>query len=269
VSSAKLIAGYSTQEDVFKYSTADSEIVLANIGDYGTEDANETLVANLVKSWNVDAIFTNGDNSQAGTNYDADVQADYGDFVDRKKMWPCPGNHDWDDGTAQAYLNYFAEIIEGRYYYQKTFGPVTLFMLDGNSQTPDGNDPDSYQADWLTTEVERCRSPWKVACIHQPPFTSSAVHGSREDSQWDFTGLDIVFSGHTHLYERLYTDGIYYVVNGLGGQTIYNFSTALSISQFRYNSLRGAGKMIVTPTRLVWRFYSYDGAMIDSLTLEK
>jgi predicted phosphodiesterase len=269
VSSAKLIAGYSTQEDVFKYSTADSEIVLANIGDFGTQDANETLVANLVKSWNVDAIFTNGDNSQAGTNYDADVQADYGDFVDRKVFWPCPGNHDWDDGTARAYLNYFVEIIDGRYYYKQTIGPVTLFMLDGNSVTPDGNDHDSYQADWLTTHIARSKSPWNVACIHQPPYTSSATHGSTTATQWDYTGLDIVFSGHTHLYERLYTDGIYHIVNGLGGQTIYPFGTTLSISQFRYNSLRGAGKMIVTPTRLVWRFYSYDGAMVDSLTLEK
>jgi len=271
MSTATLISGFSAQEDVWAYSTADNEIVLANIGDFGTEDANEQNVADLVDSWKPDAIFTNGDNSQAGTDYDDNVGDYYGSYVDRGIFWPCPGNHDWDGGTLAAYLNYFEDSVDGRYYYAKTIGPVTLFMLDGNSVTPDGNDADSYQADWLATRAPKCRSPWKIACIHQPPYSSSATHGSTAASQWDFAdaGIDIVFSGHTHLYERLLVDGQHYIVNGLGGQTIYDFSTALSTSRVRYNSLHGAGKLIVTPTKLRWGFYNYSGALIDSLIWEK
>jgi hypothetical protein len=271
MSTATLIAGFSPQEDVWKYSSADNEIVLANISDYGVENADEQKVADLVDSWKPDAIFTNGDNSQAGTNYDDDVEPYYGSYVERGMFWPCPGNHDWDDGTLTAYLNYFEDSVDGRYYYARTIGPITLFMLDGNAVTPDGNDADSYQADWLATRAPRCRSPWKIACIHQPPFTSSATHGSTAASQWDFedAGIDIVFSGHAHLYERLLVDSTPYLVNGLGGQTIYNFASPLSSSLVRYNSLHGAGKLIATPTKLVWRFYNYSGALIDSLTMEK
>ena len=271
MSTATLIAGVSSQEDVWAYGTADNEIVLANIGDYGTEDANEQKVADLVDSWRPNAIFTNGDNSQDGNNYEQDVDDYYGDYVARGVFWPCPGNHDWDDGTLEAYLEYFDDAVGGRYYYARTIGPITLFMLDGNSVTPDGNDADSYQADWLATRALKCRSPWKIACIHQPPFTSSATHGSTAASQWDFegAGIDIVFSGHAHLYERLLVDGQPYIVNGLGGRVPYNFSTALSTSLVRYNTLHGAGKLIVTPTKLVWGFYNYSGALIDSLTLEK
>ena len=274
MSTAKTLRGYSDQEQIFDFSNADNEIVLANISDYGTEDANETKVATLVRSWNPNAIFTNGDNSQAGYDYEDDVQADYGVFVDRNLLFPCPGNHDWNNEgatpTAVNYLTYFNGVVDGRYYYSKQLGPVTLYMLDGNSYTPDGNTSDSLQAEWFLRTSANCQTPWKVACIHQPPYTSSAVHGSTEASQWDYSDMDLVLSGHVHQYERLSVGGTNYIVNGLGGQTIYAFSsTILSGSRYRYNALHGAGKMIVTPKRLVWSFYSYDGVLVDTITLEK
>jgi hypothetical protein len=271
VSSRKTLTGSNTQDDVYAFSNADNEVVLANIGDYGAENSEETLVAELVKSWVPDAVFTNGDNSQADNDYDDDVYEDYSEFVDRNILWPCPGNHDWDDGDLGAYFGFFGDVVNDRYYYKKQFGPVTLWMLDGNSQTPDGNTADSPQAQWLARECANSRSPWNIACIHQPPYSSSIIHPSSEDMQWLFAdaGIDIVFSGHNHQYERISKDGIYYIVNGLGGQAIYNFDTPIDGSEFRYNALHGAGKLIATPTKLVWKFFSYDGAEVDSLTLEK
>lgn len=271
MSTAKTLRGFSDEEQLFDFSNADNEIVLANISDYGTEDANETKVATMVRSWNPNAIFTNGDNSQGGSDYADDVQADYGVFVDRDLLFPTMGNHDRDDTPpGTAYFNYFRDVVHDRYYYSKQLGPVTLYMLNGNDATPDGNEPDSIQSEWFTRESGNCQTPWKVACIHQPPYTSSAVHGPTVDTQWDYSTVDLVLSGHVHQYERLLVGGTNYIVNGLGGQTIYGFSSTLVTgSLFRYNSLHGAGKLVVTPKRLVYRFHSYDGALVDSLILEK
>ena len=271
MSAQKSLTGSNRADDLFAFSNADNEVVLANIGDYGTEDSNETLVAELVKSWVPDAVFTNGDNSQADNDYDDDVYEDYGEFVDRNLLWPCPGNHDWDDGDLTGYLGFFGDVVNDRYYYKKQFGPVTLWMLDGNSVTPDGNTADSPQAQWLERECSNSKTPWNVAVIHQPPFSSSIVHPSNEDTQWNYedAGIDVVFSGHNHQYERLLVGGVHYIVNGLGGQTIYNFDTPTAGSVVRYNALHGAGKLIATPTKLAWKFFSYDGAEIDSLTVEK
>ena len=272
MSQARTIRGFSPQEDVFSFSASDNEIVLANIGDQGWDDANEQAVADLIAAWNPNAIFTNGDNSYGGADYAADVDAYYGDWVDRSLFFPCPGNHDYDDGDGVAYHEYFSGIIKGQYYYSKQLGPVTLFMLDGNSVTPDGNTGSSVQAEWLEREATNCRSPWKVAVIHQAPYSSDSSHGNTEDSQWDFAGagINLVLSGHAHDYERLSVNGLTYIVNGAGGSPLRGFdSSPESGSQFRYNTLHGAGKLIATPKRLVWRFHSYDGALVDSITLEK
>jgi len=274
MSTAQLISGFHAKEDVFAYSTADNEIVLANIGDYGSADTNETNVASMVVGWNPDAVFTTGDNSYSGADYATDVEPYYGDLVDRKLVYPCPGNHDWDDGTPadlSAYFSYFSDTVSKRYYYRKTLGPVSLFMLDSCSDTPDGYTSSSYQAGWLEDEASACRSPWKIAVNHHCPYSSGSFHGSVSTAQWDYSGadIDIVISGHEHNYERLYTGGVYYLVNGAGGGSLYNFGTALSTSQKRYNSLHGAAKLMASPTRLRWEFYSYDGTLVDSLTLEK
>lgn len=244
--------------------------MLAHISDFGTENATETLVANLVYSWRPDAIFTSGDNSQGGLNYEDDVGADYGEFVDRKLLWPCPGNHDWEGGTIADYMDYFSDVVENRHYYKKVFGPLALFMLDSVAYTPDGYDTDSAQYDWLARELPASNAPWNIVSLHYPPYSSGATHGSIEDLQWGFgaLGADMVFSGHDHIYERLYVD-TYYIVAGMGGSSLYSFGDTVTGSQFRYNSLNGAGKLIATPNKLKWAFYSYDGALVDSLTLDK
>jgi len=272
MSGATLIAGYSTQEDVFKYSTADNEIVIASIGDYGVSTLNEQNVASMVESWNPDAIFTTGDNSYNSCNYNADVDPYYGGYVDRYAFYPSLGNHDYSGDSAgypQNYFAYFDDTVKDRYYYKVQLGPVMLFLLDSCDETPDGNTTSGYQYTWLNTELSRCRSPWKVVVCHHPPYSSGSTHGSTSSMQWGFSGADMVFSGHEHNYERLYTGGVYYIVNGAGGATLYNFGDALSTSQKRHNALHGAGKLIASPTKLVWRYYSYDKVLVDSIILEK
>lgn len=268
---SNLIAGFNEKKSIWQYSTADNEIVLANIGDYGIATLAAQRVAALVARLEPDAIFTNGDNSQIGVDYVNQVTPLYGSYVTRGKFWPCPGNHDWDDGTLEAYFDYFSEIVQGRYHYARTIGPVTLFMQDSTANTPDGSYPTSYQADWMVAASRKCRSPWKVACLHYPPYSSGSVHGSIEDARWDFEtpGMDLVFSGHNHVYERIEVDGITYIVNGLGGATIYGLSDPVDGTVTRYNNLHGAGLLIASPTRLVWRFFSWDGALVDEFIQEK
>ena len=262
------VRGTSTGEDIFSFTNADNEIVIANIGDFGSADSNEQLVATLVESWEPDALTTTGDNSYNGPDYDADVDPYYGDMVLRGMVYPCPGNHDWDD-DLDAYFAYFEDTVGDRYYYKKTLGAVSLFMLDGNANTPDGILSSEVQSAWLTDELSNSSSPWNVVMVHQPPYSSGTVHGSTANLQWGFSGADLVLSGHEHNYERLLVGGMQYIINGLGGKSKYAFGTPLSGSQYRYNTLYGAGKMTVTPKRLQWEFYSYDGALVDSLEMEK
>jgi acid phosphatase len=269
MSTAKTLTDYSAEEDVFSFSNADAEVVLAHISDFGSEDDNEEKVRDLVYGWKPDAIFTSGDNSQADYDYIDDVDYYYGEYVDRELLWPCPGNHDWDDGTLAAYFSYFTDVAGNRYYYKKTFGPVTLFMLDSNANTPDGITTSDAQYEWFAREIQASRSPWNIVACHHPPYSSSAVHAGNTSLRWGFgaLGADMVLSGHNHQYERLYED-THYIVAGTGGQFLYNFTTPVSQSVLRYNAFHGAGKLIATPTKLRWEWRTYLGALIDSVEVE-
>lgn len=270
MSDAKLIAGFNERKNIWQYSTADNEIVLAHVSDFGINTIGATRVAALVNGWRPDAIFTTGDNSQHSVDYENQVEPLYGSYVSRGKFWPCPGNHDWDDGTLEAYFAYFGDIVQGRYHYIRQIGPVVLFMQDSTAITPAGAYYYSPQATWMRAEVKTMRLPWKIACLHYPPYSSGVVHGSNEAVRWGFGDFDLVFSGHNHVYERIEAeDNTTFIVNGLGGAAIYGLGDELPGTQIRFNEMHGAGMLIASPTKLVWRFHRWDGSVVDEYILEK
>ncbi len=65
--------------------------------------------------------------------------------------------------------------------------------------------------------------PWKFVIFHHPVFSSDAYHGSGYGYETIYhpifveSGVDIVFNGHAHNYERIEKDGVVYLVLGGGG----------------------------------------------------
>jgi 3',5'-cyclic AMP phosphodiesterase CpdA len=67
---------------------------------------------------------------------------------------------------------------------------------------------------------------WKIAVFHHPIYSSGKKHGSavglRKQLEPILTdhGVNVVFSGHDHMYERTQPQkGIQYFVTGAGGKT--------------------------------------------------
>ena len=64
---------------------------------------------------------------------------------------------------------------------------------------------------------------WKFVIFHHPVYSSDAYHGSGYGYELIYhpifvdAGVDIVFNGHAHNYERIEKDGIVYLVLGGGG----------------------------------------------------
>ena len=84
---------------------------------------------------------------------------------------------------------------------------------------------DQKQLDWLRSKLQADTNKWKIAFFHHPPFSSGGFHGSdkkiREALHPLFVqyGVDVVFTGHDHFYERIKPqDGVQYFVTGSGGQ---------------------------------------------------
>lgn len=111
---------------------------------------------------------------------------------------------------------------------------------------------------------------WDVVYFHHPPY-SSGPHGSTAYMRWPFRkwGADIILSGHEHNYERLYADSLFYVVNGLGGKSIYSFLAPIPESLVRYNDNYGAMFIESSNSEMIFKFINVNGFLIDSFKITR
>jgi 3',5'-cyclic AMP phosphodiesterase CpdA len=133
------------------------------------------------------------------------------------KFYAALGNH--DDPTNQMLYKPFN--MNGERYY--TFKPglnsnVRFFGLDSNYM-------DEKQVAWLEKELAASTSEWKIAFFHHPLYSSGGTHGSdlplraKLEPLFVKYGVDVVFSGHDHFYERIKPQkGIQYFVSGGAGK---------------------------------------------------
>lgn len=277
------------------------ETTFAVIGDYGMKNSHEAAVARLVAKWKPAYIIATGDDyyrPAGGTGskrYDRSTGAYYCKWLadvtttgtkcpagkaEVNAFFPALGNHDYSDAKPgpSTYLRYFrlpgAGLVNSsgnERYYDYVQGPVHFFVLNSNSQEPDGTSSTSRQAAWLKAQLAKSTSAWNVVYDHHPPYSSDRDHGSTKKMRWPFAkwGADVVLSGHSHTYERVLRGGVVYFVNGLGGAARYSFGKKLRGSAVRYAANWGAQKVTVTETKLRFDFYSVSGKRIDSYTLKR
>src|ERR1044072_6494286 len=81
------------------------------------------------------------------------------------------------------------------------------------------------QIEWKKENLAADPFEGKVAYFHHPPYSSGAAHGSDTKLRviiepiFLMHGVDVVFAGHEHFYERIKPQkGIYYFLSGSGGK---------------------------------------------------
>ena len=91
--------------------------------------------------------------------------------------------------------------MNGERFYTFKKGDARFFALDSNYM-------DQPQLKWLEEQLSRSNDRWKIAYFHHPLYSSGARHGSEVDLRTRLEplfvkyGVDIVFAGHEHFYER-------------------------------------------------------------------
>ena len=146
-------------------------------------------------------------------------------------LFPAVGNHDRHGRTrgADAYRRYFAlpeDTPDPERYYALTYGNTRILVLDSNEYSFALTD----QTAWLEKELARAAADPAVAhrfiVMHHPPYSTS-IHGGQPELREMWTpiferyGVDAVFSGHDHVYERSEKNGIRFFVSGGGGAPLY------------------------------------------------
>jgi predicted phosphodiesterase len=264
-------------------NNAQTNARFAVIGDFGDAGSAEEDVANLVHSWNVDFVITLGDNNYPdgeASTIDENIGQYYHQYIypyvgsygagspDVNRFFPSLGNHDWHTNPPQPHYDYF-DLPNNERYYDFVWGEVHFFVIDSDSDEPDGVSENSVQGQWLQNALSTSTSTWQIVYFHHAPYSSSSNHGSQEYMQWPFKewGADVVMAGHDHTYERLIIDDLLYFVNGLGGRSKYGFGTPIPGSQVRYNDDYGAMLVESYQDSIVFKFYSRANELIDVYTL--
>jgi predicted phosphodiesterase len=89
--------------------------------------------------------------------------------------------------------------------YSFDYGNSHWTFLDSNVYVDWTN---AYLRNWLARDLAAARdATWKVVVFHHPPFNSSRAHFSEQQMRLiseilEHRGVDIVFSGHVHNYQR-------------------------------------------------------------------
>jgi len=142
----------------------------------------------------------------------------------------------------------------------------------------------SAQYQWLTNDLASTTKPWKILFLHSPLFTSSAHRGDDYDGDGQLDrlqlqaillpviqryGVQMVFSGHDHNYERCRpVVGMHQIVTGGGGYTLYAMTQADAASSqfwYRYNYVR----VSIQGDTLALEAVDNNGLVFDSMTLQK
>lgn len=195
----------------------EGSVRLAIIGDSGTGTRPQFEVgaqmARARQRFPFEFVIMLGDNiygSERPQDYRQKFERPYEALLSAKvPFYAALGNH---DDTTQRFYKLFN--MNGERFYTFTKGDVRLFALDSNYM-------DQAQLKWLETELARSTDRWKVAYFHHPLYSSGGRHGSETDLRavveplFIKYGIDVVFAGHEHFYERIKPQkGIYYFIAG-------------------------------------------------------
>ena len=194
----------------------------AVIGDTGTGGTGQWRLSQQLAAahskFPFEFVLMTGDNmygSESPQDFVDKFEAPYKPLLDAGvKFYASLGNH---DNTDQVFYEPF-NMGGQRYYTVKPKDDLRVFAIDSNYMSGE-------QLEWLEKELSASTSRWKVAFFHHPPYSTGGRHGSdlplRGALEPLFVkhGVDVVFTGHEHFYERLKPQqGVHYFVSGGGGK---------------------------------------------------
>ena len=196
-------------------------VKFAAIGDNGTGDRPQYEVAEQMAkvhaTFPFDLVIMLGDNMYGGqspADFVRKFEQPYAPLLSAGvKFQASIGNHDRPEQVSYKPYN-----MNGQRYYTYVRGQVRFFALDSNLL-------DRKQLEWIDGALRDAREDWKICYFHHPLYSNASRHGSSVDLRVLLEpiflkyGVNVVFSGHDHVYERLKPQkGIYYFVSGAAGQ---------------------------------------------------
>lgn len=202
------------------------------LGDPGAATPGQAQVRDAVQQWlgqhprpqrnAFDFLLATGDQAYpAGSNpqYQDNFFIPYAHWLAQVPIWPTDGNH---DARRFAYFKIFDLPAAGESggvasksasYYSFDLGSLHMVVLDSEASNM-SRFGSMYH--WLQRDLQANTQPWLIAVMHHPPYTKGSHNSDRWRDSWgklvevrenllpllEQHGVDLVLSGHSHMYER-------------------------------------------------------------------
>jgi 3',5'-cyclic AMP phosphodiesterase CpdA len=172
-------------------------------------------------------------------------------------------------------------------FYSFDVGEAHFVALDTNGDLT----PPSVQLDWLAADLAaHADARWRFVFFHHPPYSSGRTDIDPDLRQslvpiLEQHGVDLVFSGHDHIYHRSYPmaagavvdaaqdpdyadpAGPVYIVSGGGGKSLHS-STPQPFTAFTEVVFHFVVVDVMGPS-LTLRAIRRDGTEMDRMTITK
>jgi len=232
------VSAGATRSPRYAFHTLPAAGAVVRIGVYGDVRGGHATHARLVDAMlgeGLDAVAVTGDMVLRGAD-EADWQRFFAvtrDLLAQVPYYPAVGNHDlgWGGADPAKRADEVFALPAGppgrpaaAYWYSRDVADVHLVFLDSNAYDR------AEQEAWLDADLAAARARRVRAILaftHDGPF-SRGNHGGNAVARARYLPIlarhrvDLLLSGHDHLYQRGEQGGVRYVVSGGGGASLYN-----------------------------------------------
>lgn len=195
------------------------------------------------------------------------------------------GNHEYGGfghGNPVTWFEQFVSQPGNEYYFAITYGNSRFIILNPQEEPgPYNVGPGTVQYDWLIKEFESeeyKNAAFRFVLLHEPPYSEGWSGGYYDGESalranlvplLEKYGVDILFAGHTHDYERGRQNGTYYIITGGGGSslddTIYYDWPHIELVRFIYHFC----EIKINGSRLEFKAIDRNGKVFDEFVIEK
>jgi predicted phosphodiesterase len=262
------------------------------LGDSGFGDAITYELAEEMATYDLDFVLHTGDivynvyqNNSVQEAFAFKYFKPLAPVLRNFPLYPVPGNHEYYDDAVFEDKPYYFRVFpslshlnisgfvepEIRKWYAIEHEFIQILMLD--SQRFWRGEGRAAQTAWLKDRLSDDRFQVTIPVFHVPPFTSGLHQNDGRFIQTDWVPLfedgdvPLVLSGHDHNYERLYLNGVTYIVTGGGSAVRYPMGIPLTQSQFFAKQTHFVLLEIYPEYLNLWAI-TKDGEILDQAVIE-
>lgn len=259
------------------FAKGTNKFTFVAMGDSRSNPDIFTKIMDETKKENPDFIISMGDLVEVGGDYDEWHEFYFPivkDFVSSTPLVSTLGDHetDGDNGDLFRYFLRKNEPVD-KQWFSFDYGNAHFISLD--FRHPD----DQEMIDWFIKDITSAGKEWNIVYSHRATYNFG---GHRTDWGSDYWrelfsnyNVDIVFAGHSHLYERFYpvrgkerANAVVYVTTGGAGAGLYQSvknEDILAVTE----SVNHFVTVNIDKNKLRFKATRMDGSLLDRFEIVK